>query len=110
MELDLERLGFRKGFDLKNRFNLKTKVGDYEVSTVDLGINHQFLKGLPPLYYETMIFRKNGIHKEKNLFAYYQERYTTEEEAKKGHEEAVEFVKKELERYKKIELEREEEK
>lgn len=108
MEIDLERLGFRKGFDWNNRFDLKTKVGDYVVSTVDLGINHQFLEGLPPLYYETMIFRKDRTY-EKNLFNYYQERYTTEEEAKKGHEEAVEFVKKELERYKKIELEREKE-
>lgn len=95
MEIDLEKLGYRKGFDWKNRFDLKTKVGDYEVSTVDLGINHQFIEGLPPLYYETMIFKKYGKD-EKNLFDYYQERYTTEEEAREGHKQTVEYVKNEL--------------
>ena len=58
MEIDLTKYGYREGFSWENRFNLKTQVGKYEVSTVDLGLNHQFIEELPPLYYETMIFIK----------------------------------------------------
>ena len=90
--MDLEKFGFRKDFSFENRFDLKTQVGRYKVSTVDLGMNHQFLPDLPPLYYETMIFRKN----EDNLFEYYQERYTTEKQARKGHKRAVKFVREKI--------------
>jgi hypothetical protein len=94
MEFDLERYGFRKGFSWENRMVLHTKVGKYTVSTVDLGLNHSFTE--IPLYYETMIF--NWEEKEgENPFEYYQERYTTEEEARVGHEEAIEYVKNKLE-------------
>lgn len=85
----MEKYGFREDFDWETRFDLKTQVGDYTVSTIDLGINHQFDDDLPPLYYETMIFSKN----KQNPFEYYQERYTTEIEARKGHLETIEFVK-----------------
>ena len=95
MEFDLEKVGFRKGFSWDNRFDLKTRVGNYQVSTVDLGLNHQFNDDLPPLYYETMIFK---IENEKtNYTDLYCVRYTTEEEARAGHEIAVEYVKSELE-------------
>lgn len=90
--MDLEKFGFRKDFSFENRFDLKTQVGRYVVSTVDLGINHQFLPDLPPLYYETMIFTEN----EDNPFEYYQERYTTEKQARKGHKRAVKFVKEKI--------------
>ena len=94
MDFDLEKVGFRKDFDWDNRFDLKTTVGNYQVSTVDLGLNHQFDPSLPPLYYETMIFK---IENEKiNFEDWYCERYTTEEEARVGHEKAIEYVKKEL--------------
>lgn len=51
------------------------------VSTVFLGIDHNFGRGGPPLLYETMIFggREDG----------YCERYATREEAELGHVEAV---------------------
>lgn len=98
--MDLEQLGYRKGFDFENRLNLKTQVGKYEVSTVDLGLNHQFDESLPPLYYETMIFIKGDTfeerHSEENPFEYYQERYTTEEEARIGHQKAIDYVKEGL--------------
>lgn len=96
MKRDLEKYGLRKGFDWKARFELKTKIDKYIISTVDLGLNHQFIEGLPPLYYETMIF--NSDDKNDNPFEYYQERYTTEEEAKEGHKKAIEYVKNKLER------------
>lgn len=58
-----------------------TKVSDdVNVSTVFLGIDHAFGGG-PPVLWETMIF--GGPHDE------YQDRYTTREDALRGHEEAV---------------------
>lgn len=95
---DLEKYGYRKGFRWETRFDLKTQIDKYEISTVDLGLNCQFDKTLPPLYYETMIFIKgNTIEESKeNPFGYYQERYATEEEARKGHQKAVEYVKEYL--------------
>src|SRR5437773_1498037 len=48
------------------------------VSTIFLGLNHQFFEDAPPLLFETMVFR-NGHGDE-------QERYTTWHEAEQGHE------------------------
>lgn len=96
MKAVLEEYGYRKGFDFNNRFDLKTTVNGFLVSTVDLGIDHQYMEGLPPLYYETMIFpTTNG---KVNYLDVYCERYTTEEEARIGHQKAIEYVKNELER------------
>ena len=92
--MNLERFGFRKGFSYENRFGLKTKVEKYTVSTVDLGINHQFEENLPPLWYETMIF--NWEDENDNFFEDYQERYTTEEQAIEGHKKAIKYVKEKL--------------
>lgn len=86
---DLEKFGFRKGFSFEDRFDLKTEVNGYLVSTVDLGINHNFGEG-KPLYYETMIFKKDG--KNIDYSDLYCERYSTEEEAKIGHKKAIEYA------------------
>lgn len=51
------------------------------VSTVFLGIDHNFLGSGPPILWETMIF--GGQHDQ------YQDRYTSKEDALKGHEIAV---------------------
>jgi hypothetical protein len=56
------------------------------VSTVFLGINHNFFNHDPPLLFETMIF--GGRHDQ------YQNRCCTWEEAEKMHEEAVALVKR----------------
>jgi hypothetical protein len=53
------------------------------VSTVFLGINHQFGEG-PPLIFETMVFPN-----ENDLSEEYCERYSTEEEAQAGHDRIV---------------------
>ncbi|MBQ3142324.1 MAG: hypothetical protein IJB82_02330 [Bacilli bacterium] len=99
--MKLDKYGFRKDFNPKKRLDLKTQVGDYEISTVDLGIDHSFGFG-KPLYYETMIFIKadnfnDRFFSKKNIFENFQERYSTEEEAKLGHQLAIQFVKKKLE-------------
>lgn len=88
------------------------KVGDYEVSTVFLGMDHNFGEGSQPILYETMIFRpvtkeeikedqknekkyrvswKEGDVKEDDSFEL--RRYYTKQEAEVGHKEMVELVK-----------------
>ena len=72
-------VAWAKSFDVKNRHVADTKNGDVRVSTVFLGIDHQYGDG-PPLLFETMIF--GGGHDG------YQERYPTWEMAEAGHKEA----------------------
>lgn len=57
--------------------------GTVRVSTVFLGINHNFGDG-PPILFETMIF--GGKHDQ------YQDRYATYAEAVAGHAAAVQMV------------------
>lgn len=89
----MKRCGFREDFDWETRFDLKTRVGKYEVSTVDLGLDHSFGLG-EPLYYETMVFVVDdyGI----DYRGVFQKRYTTEEQAREGHEVVVEMIKEGL--------------
>jgi len=72
-----------KWFENSDRHVAKDHIGCTEVSTVFLGIDHSHGRG-EPLLYETMIFggRRDG----------YQNRYTTREQALKGHAEAVAIV------------------
>lgn len=63
----------------------RTPIGEWEVSTVFLGINHNFFDGAP-LLFETMIF---GSDLE------YQTRGSTYREALAMHQEGIEFAKKE---------------
>lgn len=82
---DLIKYGFRKDFNWETRFDLKTEIDDYIISTVDLGIDHSFGIG-EPLYYETMIFKKGSFNE------LYCVRYATEKEARKGHKIAIQYV------------------
>jgi len=73
--------------DLAYLVIMKTDIDPYEVSTVWLGINHQFQSG-PPLIFETMVF---GPGPEiDGCFG----RWSTELEALIGHEEIVQQVRK----------------
>lgn len=87
---ELNEYGFRKDFDWNNRFDLKTEVDGYLISTVDLGLDHSFGIG-EPLYYETMIFEKKD--NDVNYRDLYCKRYATKEEAKIGHAIAIKYVK-----------------
>lgn len=82
--------GFRPDFDISKRWQIKNNFKhngiNYCVSTVDLGINNNFL-GEKPLCYETMVFTKD---KKWNEF---QERYETKSIAKKRHKEIVKYIK-----------------
>ncbi len=73
----------------ENRRVAYTEVGDYDVSTVFLGLDHNFGSGGSPILFETMVFnRKTDL--EMCV------RSSTWEEAKKGHEQiCAEMRKKE---------------
>jgi len=68
------------------RIVAKTCVGNAEVSTVFLSLDHSFGNG-PPMLYETMIFNS-----EDNEFGSYLERYSTRAEAEAGHTRIVNMV------------------
>lgn len=61
-----------------------TEMGDIRVSTVFLGLDHNWGNG-PPLIFETMVF--GGLLDEE------QDRYSTWDEAKIGHEAMCERVR-----------------
>jgi len=63
----------------------KDTVGKKLVSTVFLGIDHQYGAG-PPILFETMIL-------DDNMYDSYQERYETWEEAEAGHIIALAIAK-----------------
>ena len=63
-----------------NRIVQKTNLNRVDVSTVFLGLDHNFGAG-PPLLFETMIFGGPNDG--------YQERYETWEQAEAGHAKAV---------------------
>lgn len=60
------------------------KIGEVDVSTIFLGMDHGYPPG-PPMWFETMIF--GGPHDQ------YQERYETWEEAERGHAVALALAK-----------------
>lgn len=69
-----------------NKIIEHTKINDILISTAFLGIDHSM--GKIPILFETMIF--GGKYDD------YQDRYSTYEEAIKGHEIACNLVKKSL--------------
>lgn len=78
--LELDTIKWAMFFGGNDRIVAKTQVGDAEVSTVFLGIDHSYGGGAP-LLFETMIFggERDG----------YQKRYSTWGEAEIGHIEAA---------------------
>lgn len=61
-------------------------IGDVQISTVFLGLDHNHFGGGPPILWETMIFNWDGEEE-------YQERYTSHEDALAGHLKAVKLVR-----------------
>ena len=77
----MTREAFARAFnDNEGRRIGNTTVGDATVSTVWLGIDHQFGDD-PPAMFETVIF--GGPYDE------FQEEYSTKEEAQAGHDRIV---------------------
>ncbi len=78
-------LEWAKWFQGADRCVAKTEISDgVNVSTVFLGLDHNFMGGTPVLW-ETMIF--GGPHDQ------YCDRYTSREDALRGHEMAVAIAK-----------------
>jgi hypothetical protein len=59
------------------------------ISTVFLGMDHSFLNG-PPLWFESMVFCQDG---HKCMWDTHCERYTTYDQAQRGHRLLMEKVK-----------------
>jgi hypothetical protein len=90
MNIDYEKIGFRKDYNENNRIVKQEYISyngkKYFVSTVDLGMNHQFGEG-NPLYYETMIF---GVDSNNNIdYDLYCDRYETRKEALEKHNRII---------------------
>ncbi len=78
---------------------LKDEIDGYEVSTVFLGLDHSFGDGYgaygAPVLWETMIFeRGDGPHPID--LSEYQERYTSGDDARAGHETTKQYVRDRL--------------
>lgn len=86
-------------FEKKDRILKQEQVGPsheagvaYWVSTVFLGIDHNFSMEGPPVLFETMIFANSDSDKEDPHDGY-QDRYTSWEEAMAGHQTAVNLAR-----------------
>lgn len=72
-------------FETANRAVAKTKIGDILVSTVFLGLDHNFSDEGDPLLFETLVFDSEGEGGEML-------RYFTWDEAEAGHKEMVKRI------------------
>lgn len=81
-------------FDKTNRIVAKTHVHGFKVSTVFLSVNHAFRNDVPPILFETMVFlggEEEGTDYNQEALDI-QERYSTWDEAEKGHAKVVKQV------------------
>lgn len=83
----VELMDWARSFESSNRWQLKTRVGHMMVSTVFLGLDHNWGRG-PPVLFETMVFGQ--LDGDGDMF-----RYCTRQEAIEGHNKVVEEIKKE---------------
>jgi hypothetical protein len=68
--------------DWKDRWDKKTKVGRFIVSTIFLVIDHNYTRTGPPLLFETCVF-DGGKYGTSEVVA----RYSSHKEALKGHDQ-----------------------
>ena len=66
-----------------------TRIWPYRISTVWLGLDHNFSPNGPPLIFETMVFRRK-LRFWRHWTSLDQERYSTKEAAIAGHDQMVE--------------------
>ena len=82
--LEPDRFKWATWHSTEDTFITQTVIGDSSISTVFIGINIAFDRGIP-LLFETMIFG--------GFYDHYQRRYVTRTGALEGHAEAVDLVK-----------------
>jgi hypothetical protein len=85
-----ELLGWRRWMQMNERHVAETKINDVRVSTVFLGVDHNFFDDGPPLLFETVIF--GGPHDG------WQKRSPTWEQAETIHAQACAIAGLERER------------
>lgn len=90
--IDIKQWGKLFG-DTKKRRVGQDEFSGYTVSTVWMGINHNFV-GNPPLIFETMVFGPDSL--DGTEVEEFTERYSTIAEAKTGHRKTVAAVKASL--------------
>ena len=76
-------------FSTANRRVAETWIDDVRVSTVFLGIDHNFFPGRDPALFETMVFADQEDFRMR--------RYCIWEEAEAGHAEMVALIRAEME-------------
>ena len=67
-----------------DRHVAETRKGNIRISTIFMGLNHNFSIGGTPILFETMVF--GGKHDD------YQERYDSWDRAEEGHKRAYKMV------------------
>lgn len=72
----------------------RTETETYVLSTVWLGLDHQYGEG-PPIIFETMVFSRSEWNDDERLGLHDFDcvRYSTQDEARAGHEEMVTLVR-----------------
>jgi hypothetical protein len=81
-----------QAFKTQDRRVAQTTVDQYSVSTVFLGIDHNWLESGPPVLFETMVFTKQDDPLDLWLV-----RYCTWDEAEAGHAAVVYKLQNRLE-------------
>ncbi len=72
-------------------------IRGWMVSTVWLGLNHNWIGSGPPVIFETMVFPPGDEAGEHGTMSEeYCERYSTEEAAQAGHDRALSWVREKL--------------
>lgn len=74
------------GLGEENNHIAKDDVGSVHVSTVFLGLDHNYLREGPPVLFETMVFRSGSGDEMR--------RYSSYEDAERGHSEMVAEVRR----------------
>jgi hypothetical protein len=87
----------------EKRVVAKTQISGLLVSTVFLGINHGFLSGQRPFWFETMVFADDDRAMPPEVEALLskwregqQQRYSTWREAEEGHARMVQIIQEGL--------------
>jgi len=81
-----ELLVWAKWFESANRRVGSTSIGDYTVSTVFLGMDHNFRSVGPPVLWETAVFCRGHVHEMERCAG-------TREQAEAMHASWVQTVK-----------------
>jgi hypothetical protein len=89
-------LKWARWFETADRRVAQETIGPYFVSTVFLGLDHNFAPSpnAPPLLFETMVFRRTGAVEHSDYVA--QERCSTWEEAEAQHQRLAAQYRREI--------------